>query len=322
MYNGNPKPATPPDMQAGDNVTVKVMANDVQSIDNRRSALRASLPLQVKAMFIKNLHFQKRRKWANCCLCILPVFFIAILVALQIIINRLLTSSGNFTCPDDPSTATNAQRTWCAIANPLSYPPLLKVSTANRAPSAFIYTGTNADALASKVTFSDADIDSKLTTRWGLLKPLLWKGLNASCNIDAFIPLAEFSTIMDTDCRVTGDMKDPVTGKSPAEFSATQWSQKAKGIQSSESPQVKLMIPKLGNYPGGLDAFSACASKGLSFLSIPEVMILGYAPIRESQLSMSTFARLSQRIYEDPAFAPSFLQGSASGEEGRFGNVA
>jgi hypothetical protein len=37
---------------------------------------------------------------------------------------------------------------------------------------------------------------------------------------------------------------------------------------------------------------------------------------------MSTFARLSQRIYEDPAFAPSFLQGSASGEEGRFGNVA
>jgi hypothetical protein len=37
---------------------------------------------------------------------------------------------------------------------------------------------------------------------------------------------------------------------------------------------------------------------------------------------MGTFARLSTRIYEDPAFAPLFLQGSAAGEEGRFGNVA
>jgi hypothetical protein len=322
MYNGNPKPATPPNMQAGDNVTVKVMSNDVQSIDSRRSALRASLSLQVKAMFIKNLHFQKRRKWANCCLCILPVFFIAILVALQIIINNLLRNSGNFSCPDDPSTATSAQKTWCAIASPLSYPPLLKVSTEKRAPNAFIYTGTNADALASKITLSDSDIDAELTNRWNALKPLLWQGLNSACSLGPYMTAAEFYTIMETSCQITGDMKDPVTQKTPAEFSATQWSQKAKGVSSSESPQLKLMIPKLLNFPGGLDAFAACATKGMSFMSNPA--LLAFAPIAESKLSMSTFARLGQRIYEDPAFAPLFMQGSAAaqGDEGRFGNVA
>jgi hypothetical protein len=272
-------------------------------------------------MFIKNLHFQKRRKWANCCLCILPVFFIAILVALQIIINNLLRSSGNFSCPDDPSTATNAQRTWCAIANPTPYPPLLKVSSESRAPNAFIYTGTNADALASKITFTDAAIDAELSGKWTALKSNLWQGLNATCNINPFITAAEFSTIMDTDCQITGDMKNSVTKKSPAEFSATQWSQKAKGITSSESPQVKLMIPKLANFPGGLDAFSTCASRGLSFMGNPALAL--FAPFRENKLSMSTFARLGQRIYEDPAFAPLFMQSSAQqGDDGRFGNVA
>jgi hypothetical protein len=322
MYNGNPKPATPPDMQAGDNVTVKVVSNDVQSIDRRRSALRASLSLQVKAMFIKNLHFQKRRKWANCCLCILPVFFIAILVALQIIINNLLRNSGNFSCPDDPSTATSAQKTWCAIASPIPYPPLLKVSTERRAPNAFIYTGTNADALASNMTFSDASIDAQLSNDWADLKTKLWIGLNASCNIAPYISIVDFGNIMETGCEITGDMKNPATQKPPAEFSATQWSQKSKGMLSSESPQVKLMLQRLVNFPGGLDAFATCASRGMSVFSNPS--LFSHAPANTaSVLSKSTFARLGQRIYEDPAFAPLFMQGSAAqGDEGRFGNVA
>jgi hypothetical protein len=318
MYNGNPKPATPPGMHAGDNVTVKVVSNDVKSIDNRRSALRASLGLQVKAMFIKNLHFQKRRKWANCCLCVLPVFFIAILVALQIIINNLLTGSGNFTCPDDPSKATNAQRTWCAISNPTAYPPLLKVSTETRAPHAFLHTGTNSNSLADKVSFSDADMDTELSARWNILKSQLWFGLNASCNIAPFISQSVFTTdiMLDSLCRITGNVSSPA-----AEFSGIQWSKKGAGLTSSTSPHMKLMIPKLTNFPGGLDAFAACAPTGLSFRQNPALS--AFAPITESKFPMSTFARLTQRIYEDPAFAPAFMQSSAvQGELGRFGNVA
>ncbi len=303
-------------MQAADNVTVKVVSNDVKSIDSRRSALRASLALQVKAMFIKNLHFQKRRKWANCCLCVLPVFFIAILVALQIIINRLLLGSGNFTCPDDPSTATNAQRTWCAIANPLAYPPLLKLSPSNRAPNSFLYTGANSDALAGKITLSDTNIDAYLSAKWAAMKPMLYSGLNASCNIASMITLAEFQTFMDTNCQITGDMTRPAP-----EFSAISWSNKAQGITSSTSPAMQLMLPKLANYPGGLDAFAACAPRGLSFMQ--NFTLLAFAPITEPKLSLGTFARLTQRIYEDPAFAPPFLQSSAvQGETGRFGNIA
>jgi hypothetical protein len=318
MYNGNPKPATPPNL--GDNVTVKVMSNDVQSMDNRRSALRASLALQVKAMFIKNLHFQKRRKWANCCLCVLPVFFIVILVALQIIINNLLASSGNFSCPDDPSTATNAQKTWCAIAYPTAYPPLLKVSTEQRAPNAFIYTGANSDAIAEKVTFSDAEISAELTARWMQLKPMLYAGLNVSCNIAPFMNYAEFNSIMSSGCRITGDMKD-ASGKSPAEFSATEWSKKADGITSSTSPQIQAMALKLVGFPGGLNSFAECAQKGMSAFQNPA--LFRFAPFAEPKLSMSTFARLGTRMYEDPAFAPLFMQGSSNqGEIGRFGNVA
>jgi len=310
-------------LQASDNVTVKVVSNDVKSIDSRRTALRASLGLQVKAMFIKNLHFQKRRKWSNCCLCVLPVFFIAILVALQIIINSLLLGSGNFTCPDDPSTATNAQRTWCAIANPIAYPPLLKLSTANRAPNAFLHTGTNSNALADEITFSDAEIDAAFSAKWdstfpsGGFKSMLWTGLNASCNIADVLSFAEFSTFMETNCQITGDMTRPA-----AEFSAIAWSDKAKGITSSPSPQMKLIMTKLANYPGGMDAFSACASKGLSFMQ--NSSLLAFAPIAEPRFPMGTFARLNQRVYEDPAFAPAFMQGSAaaSGDAGRFGNIA
>ena len=296
MYNGNPKPATPPSL--GDNVTVKVMSNDVQNMDNRRSALRASLALQVKAMFIKNLHFQKRRKWANCCLCVLPVFFIVILVALQIIINRLLSASGNFSCPDDPSTATNAQKTWCAIAYPTAYPPLLKVSTEQRAPNAVIYTGANSDAIADKMTFSDAEISNELQMRWMYLKPMLYRSLNESCKIAPFMNETEFNSIMSSGCRITGDMKDP-SGQSPAEFSATQWSQKAKGITSSTSPQIQAMALKLGSFPGGLDSFAECAQKGMSAFQNRE--LFQFAPFAEPKLAMSTFARLGTRKH--PSFS-------------------
>jgi hypothetical protein len=316
MYNGNPKPATPPSMQAGDTVTVKVVSNDVHTLDNRRTALRASLPLQIKAMFIKNLHFQKRRKWANCCLCVLPVFFILILVALQIIINNLLRNSGNFTCPDDPSTATNAQRPWCAIANPVPYPPLLKLSANNRAPNAFLYTGLNSDTLASSATFTDMEIDRQLSLNWMQLKAELWTGINASCNIQPFVTAANFSSIMDDGCATSGE----VTGALP-EFSATQWSQKGKGILSSRSPQVQALVALLTGFPGGLDAFATCASKGMSAFQNPR--LFRFMPMLEPRLPMATFARLGVRIYEDPAFAPLFLQSSsAQSEAGRFGNVA
>ena len=323
MYNGTPKPATPPDMQSGDNVTVKVVtSSDAQSIVSRRSALRASLTLQVNAMFIKNLHFQKRRKWANCCLCALPLFFILILVALQIIINNLLTNSGNFTCPDDPTTASNSQRSWCAIPSPSTYPPLLKMSATFRAPNAILYTGTNSDALAGSMTPSDTDIDAALaTTKWNTLRTMLWTGLNASCNINSFITQSDLNSILETDCAATGGMTDPATGQAPKEFSATQWSRKAQGLTSSPSPQIKLMIPKLTGYPGGLDAFAACASKGLSAIGYPS--LIAYAPQLETKLPMGSFAPLGSRLYEDPAFAPLFLQPStASFDAGRFGNVA
>ena len=325
MYNGTPKPATPPDMQAGDNVTVKVVANDVQSQDivNRRSALRASLQLQVNAMFIKNLHFQKRRKWANCCLCALPLFFIAILVALQIIINNLLTGSGNFTCPDDPSQASNSQRAWCAIPSPLTYPPLLQIRNSFRSPNAILYTGTNSVALANVMTPSDASIDAQLIAKWATLKPLLYTGLNTACSISSFITASELSTILDTDCATTGDVTDPATGQAPKEFSATQWSLKGKGLTASPSPQIKLIVAKLTSYPGGLDAFAACASKGFSALS--NNLLYPYVPQLETQLPLGSFAPLTSRIYEDPAFAPLFLQAQSSNnnfDQGRFGNVA
>jgi hypothetical protein len=59
----------------------------------------------------------------------------------------------------------------------------------------------------------------------------------------------------------------------------------------------------------------------LSFRQNPA--LIAFAPFAEPKFSMSTFARLNQRIYEDPAFAPAFMQNSAvQSELGRFGNVA
>ena len=152
------------------------------------------------------------------------------------------------------------------------------------------------------------------------LKPMLYAGLNASCNITPFMNYTEFNSIMSSGCRITGDMKD-ASGKSPAEFSATQWSKKADGITSSTSPQIQAMALKLVGFPGGLDSFAECAQKGMSAFQNPA--LFRFAPFAEPKLAMSTFARLGTRMYEDPAFAPLFMQSSTNQDDiGRFGNVA
>ncbi|KAK9805638.1 hypothetical protein WJX72_009637 [[Myrmecia] bisecta] len=177
----------------------------MDNVGDRRTELNATFRTQANALLRKNVVYQKRKRRTNCCIVLAPIFFCLILLLLQIAVNSALNSADNrcgckcLTCctkqngvdichdntADNPCRpgvfdsckvtddtqcglqySSGSQASYCAVANPSSWPPFLQVPEPEyraqpaRPATTSLYTAqdrTTGEALAQQLFAGGAD---------------------------------------------------------------------------------------------------------------------------------------------------------------------
>ncbi|GBG75141.1 hypothetical protein CBR_g19654 [Chara braunii] len=103
------------------------------NIGRRREALKSSFLVQADALGRKNLRLQSRQWGSNACLVSFPIMLFLLIVALQLVFDKLLFGGSDFKCGCSKEgvcgleySNTN-QIPWCAIPNPFLNPALLQM---------------------------------------------------------------------------------------------------------------------------------------------------------------------------------------------------